>query len=322
VRQQHPLPSGTRDVLPDEMRELRAVKSALRDVFEARGYGEVYTPALEREMGVRGAAPPGYRLFDEHGETLVLRSDMTVPIARVAATRYADVGPPLRFSYIAHAYRAVRPHLGQAREMLQAGIELLGASGAQGTAEALEVLCEALEAAGLRGYRIGLGDASLFGSLLERAGVPPEARTAAQHELLTRDFVGVARELRVLGAEPLLEIVGRRGGPEVLEGVAEGLREVHEALRPETAERVIFDLGLTRDLGYYTGPVFEVYDAALGQPIGGGGRYDDLVGRLGRDLPAVGWGLNVERLHRALVDEARAKHGAGENAHGPGRWGR
>src|SRR5688572_26189417 len=101
------------------MRELRAIKAALRGVFDARGYGEVYTPALEHEAPVRGGAAPGYRLFDEHGETLVLRSDMTVPIARVAATRYAEAEPPLRFAYIAHAYRAVRPHLGQAREMLQ-----------------------------------------------------------------------------------------------------------------------------------------------------------------------------------------------------------
>jgi ATP phosphoribosyltransferase regulatory subunit len=303
VRQQHPLPSGTRDVLPDEMRELRAVKAALREVFDERGYGEVYTPALEHETPVRGAAAPGYRLFDERGETLVLRSDMTVPIARVAATRYADAEPPLRFSYIAHAYRAVRPHLGQAREMLQAGIELLGAPGPEGTAEALDVLCAALDAVGLTGYRVGVGDASLFGTLLERAGVDPPLRGQAQHELLTRDFVGLDRELRALGAGDLLEIVQRRGGPEILEGVADGLRDVHAALGPRTAERVIFDLGLTRDLGYYTGAVFEVYDAALGQPIGGGGRYDELLGRLGRDLPAVGWGLNVERLHRALVEE-------------------
>jgi ATP phosphoribosyltransferase regulatory subunit HisZ len=70
-------------------------------------------------------------------------------------------------------------------------------------------------------------------------------------------------------------------------------------------ERVIFDLGLTRELGYYTGAVFEVYDPALGVPLGGGGRYDDLLGRFGRALPAVGFALNVERLHIALMGEER-----------------
>ena len=86
-----------------------------------------------------------------------------------------------------------------------------------------------------------------------------------------------------------------------------GLRGVHSRLAPEVAERVIFDLGLSRSLGYYTGAVFEVYDAALGAPLGGGGRYDDLLGRFGRDLPAAGWALNVERVHIALVGERRGE---------------
>jgi ATP phosphoribosyltransferase regulatory subunit HisZ len=74
-------------------------------------------------------------------------------------------------------------------------------------------------------------------------------------------------------------------------------------LAPEISERVIYDLGLLRSLGYYTGAVFEVYDAAFGAPIGGGGRYDELCGRFGRELPACGWALDVERLHMARLGE-------------------
>ena len=88
---------------------------------------------------------------------------------------------------------------------------------------------------------------------------------------------------------------------------AEGLRAVYAALPRAVAARVIFDLGLARSLAYYTGAVYEVYDAALGAPLGGGGRYDDLLGRFGRDLPAAGWALNVERLHIALVGERRGE---------------
>src|SRR5207245_3390753 len=95
-------------------------------------------------------ARPAYRLFDESGAVLVLRSDMTVPIARVVATRYASVPPPLRFCYLAHCYRGVRPHRGQMRELLQAGIELIGSPAPGGTAEALTVLCHALDATGLK----------------------------------------------------------------------------------------------------------------------------------------------------------------------------
>ena len=317
----HPIPSGTRDVLPDEMRELRAITETLRSVFERHGYGEVYTPAIEYES-VLAQAPgsnvsPAYRVFDDHGEVLSLRADMTVPIARLVATRYPTADPPLRFCYVAHAFRQVTPHRGQMREFLQAGIELVGAPGAAGTAEALTVLCHALDAVGLRGYRVGLGDAALYPALLSGLRVDEEHRERLLQELATKDFVGLEREVRELGlaagdAELLVRVPQLRGGADVLDAppgpVADalrGLREVLDLLEVSVAAHVIFDLGLARGLGYYTGAVFDVYDPALGEPLGGGGRYDDLLGRFGRPLPACGWALNVERLHLARVGEGR-----------------
>ncbi|HEX8122516.1 MAG TPA: ATP phosphoribosyltransferase regulatory subunit [Solirubrobacteraceae bacterium] len=310
----HPVPSGTRDVLPDEMRELRAISTALLGVFDAEGYGEVATPSLEHESvlarGGAGGNLPAYRVVDDHGAVLALRSDMTVPIARVVATRYANVEPPLRFCYFANAFRSVRPHRGQQREFLQAGVELVGPPGAEGTAEALRVLCAALDATGLQHYRVGLGDASLYPAQLERLGVAEEARAGIMHELATRDFVGLERRLRELDLaaedrERLLALPQVRGGEEVLTEEAAELRRVRDLLPASARERVIFDLGLVRDLAYYTGAVFEVYDPALGQPIGGGGRYDDLLGRFGRPLPAVGFALTVDSLHVALTGEER-----------------
>jgi ATP phosphoribosyltransferase regulatory subunit len=319
------IPSGTRDVLPDEMRELRALTDRLRQVFERAGYGEVYTPALEYEsplaptpdhpewMGPR----PAYRVFDEQGNVLALRSDMTIPIARVAATRYRHVDPPLRFCYFAHAYRGVRPQRGQSRELLQAGIELIGAGTPEGTAEVLTVLCDALDATGLRTYRVGLGDASLYPGLLEAAGVDAENRERILADLVAGDFVAVERALDALDLQPqrrslLLAVARTRGGPEVLEGhggdvdqALGGLRAVYGLLPAHAAERIIFDLGLVRNLGYYTGAVFQIYDPAHGVPIGQGGRYDQLLARFGRPLPAVGFALGVERVHIALAGEER-----------------
>jgi ATP phosphoribosyltransferase regulatory subunit len=319
------IPSGTRDVLPDEMRELRVVTDRIRDVFERAGYGEVYTPALEYEntlaRGDLAANRPAYRVFDEQGNVLVLRSDMTVPIARVAATRYSHVDPPLRFAYVAHAYRGVRPQRGQSREFLQAGVELIGAPAPEGTAEALGVLCAALDAAGLQTYRVGVGDASLYPGLLDALGVPDTARERILTELVDGDFVGVEREVRSLGlaeedVELLLRVPRIRGGPDVLEALdgplrdaVTGMRAVHGLLAPQVAERIIFDLGLVRSLGYYTGAVFQVYDPALGVSIGSGGRYDELLAGFGRPLPAVGFALNVERLHIALAGEERGQSG-------------
>ncbi len=315
----HPIPSGTRDVLPDETREVRAITDTLRAVFERHHYGEIYTPALEYESVLARAdmaeAQPTYRVFDETGAVLVLRSDMTVPIARVVATRYGASEPPLRFCYFAHCYRGVRPQRGQPRELLQAGIELIGSPAPQGTAEALTVLCHSLDATGLKDYRVGVGDASLFPALMESLGVPPEARQGLLEALVLRDFVGLGEALERAGitgeaAALLAEVPQRRGGPEVLadtpeqaEAAVSGLRGLHELLEPAVASRLIFDLGLVRNIGYYTGAVFDVYDPALGTPIGGGGRYDELLGRFGRSLPAVGFALGVDRLHIALTGE-------------------
>jgi len=317
----HPIPSGTRDVLPDETRELRAITDALRTVFERHSYGEVYTPALEYESvlanaGIAGTDPV-HRVFDETGATLVLRSDMTVPIARVVATRYPDVAEPLRFCYFAHCYRGIPPQARQPRELLQAGIELIGAAAPQGTAEALTVLCDALDATGLKDYRVGLGDASLFATLMDRLQIAPDARAGLLETLASRDFVELEQRLAAIGlpeesAALLLSVPQRRGGPEVLaapsgpaaDAVA-GMRQVSELLEERVAKRVIFDLGLVRSIGYYTGAVFEVYDPTLGAPIGGGGRYDDLLASFGAARPAVGFALDVERLHIALTGEER-----------------
>ena len=195
----HPIPPGTRDVLPDEMRELRRLKQALIDVFEARGYGEVATPAIEYdEVLARGdgrAAGSAYRFFDESGELLALRSEMTVPIARLVASRFAGArSRRYRLCYLAGAYRAVRPQRGQMREFVQAGVELIGASAAEGTVEVIEVLEAALDAAGLDRAVIGLGDADLYRQLLEELGVEGEARDSVLASLATHDLVGLEAE--------------------------------------------------------------------------------------------------------------------------------
>src|SRR5579859_3955637 len=183
---------------------------------------------------------------------------MTIPIARLVATRYAHAEPPLRFCYIAHSYRGVRPQRGQSRELLQAGIELIGAPGPEGTAEVLSVLCQALDAAGLRTYRVGLGDASLYPTLLETVGVPQEQAERILTELVTGDFVGVSNELDALDMSSenrslLLQTAQTRGGAEILEDrsgplkqAVSGLRAVHALLPESAAKRVIFDLGLVR----------------------------------------------------------------------------
>src|SRR3954447_7616200 len=316
----HPIPPGTRDVLPDEMRELRALTDRLRATFEGAGYGEVWTPSLEYEevlkTGDDRAAGAGYRLFDEHGEVLALRSDMTIPIARVVATRYGDAEPPFRLCYFAHAYREVERGAGQQREFLQGGVELIGVPAPEGEAEVIALCVSALEDAGLGRHRLGVGDGRLYSNLLSALDVPEDRHLPLLESLSRRDLAGLEMRVRELGLpeaqrELLVRLPQLRGGPEVLERAdgpvaeaVEGLRTLHGLLAERgVADRVIFDLGLVRELGYYTGAVFELYDPAVGFALGGGGRYDELIGRFGRPLPACGIALDVQRVHIAQTAE-------------------
>jgi ATP phosphoribosyltransferase regulatory subunit len=309
------------------MRELRSLQAKLAGVFERFGYGEVATPTVEYDevltrAGEVSGAPTAHRFFGAGGELLAMRSDMTVPIARLVANRFADAEPPLRFFYNARAYREVRPQRGQMGEFFQAGVELIGAGAPDGTVEVIEVLSAALDAAGLGRAVIGLGDAALYGQLLTELGARDEERARILDLLAARDLVGLEAEIALLelsDADRLLlkTIPGLRGGAEVLtrarelggEATARAVARLAETYEGVTergiADRVSLDLGLLRDLGYYTGAILEVYDPALGHILGGGGRYDELMERFGRPLPAVGFALYLERVHIAQAEEER-----------------
>jgi ATP phosphoribosyltransferase regulatory subunit len=310
----HPVPPGTRDVLPEEMRELRTLTLRLSAAFERTGYGEVSTPSIEYEdvlrRGDANAAGAGFRLFDDTGQILALRSDPTIPIARLVANRYEAVDGPLRFSYFENAYRTVASGSGQAREFLQGGVELIGVPGAEGDAEVIALVVSALEEAGLRRHRVGVGDARLFRDRLAAREIAEEDQRELLELLWRRDLPGLEARVDALGmaSAGLTELAGVRGGPDVLERQegTENLQELYALLEQRgVADRVIFDLGMLRELGYYTGTIFEVYDPAVAFALGGGGRYDDLLGRFGRARPACGAGLDVTRVHVAQLEEER-----------------
>jgi ATP phosphoribosyltransferase regulatory subunit len=319
-----PIPPGTRDVLPDEMRELHAVMDGLRESLEQAGYGEVRTPTVEYEevlrQGDAQVAGAGWKLFDGQGNLLVLRSDMTIPIARLVGTRFADVDEPLRLSYSGQAFRSITRGSGQLTEFLQVGAELIGVPGVEGDAEIVSLVIDALSSCGLRRHSVGLGDGALYRALLEAFEVPRDDADALMGSLMQRDLVGLESWVKAAGLpEALFVVPGLRGGAEVLDQAEElmgevaataliELRGLHDELsRRGFGERLILDLGLVHELGYYTGAVFEVYDPAVGFALGGGGRYDTLMGRFGKPRPACGAALNVQNVHVAQAAEEKLR---------------
>jgi ATP phosphoribosyltransferase regulatory subunit len=234
-------------------------------------------------------------------------------------TRYAESEPPLRLCYFAHAWRTTDRGVGEPREFLQGGLELIGPTPPAGEAEVLALTIAALEGAGLRRHRVGVGDGSLYRKLLAALDVPEEEHLPLLECLSRRDLVALETRVSAIGTSEaarhlLVSLPQLRGGSEVLDradgapaewtAAVEGLRELHELLAERgVSDRVIFDLGLVRELGYYTGAVFEVYDPAVGYALGGGGRYDELLGRFGRGLPACGVALDIQRVHMAQAAE-------------------
>jgi ATP phosphoribosyltransferase regulatory subunit len=319
------LPAGGKDVLAVEAQELRAVEAAVRERFTRYGYREVMTPVLEfaevidraQEGGLREA----FRLFDDHGRVLVLRPDLTIPVARLVATRMADHPGPVRAFYLARAFRPPPVGRPRASEQRQAGVELVGANGPGADAEAIALLADSLAAAGLEGLTVGVADVSLTGAVLEGAVADAELRAALRAVLAARDVAGWRRLARGAGEGPAAELVERlpalRGGAEVLERISAALPEAGPACERMArmlalvadhgvGDAVVVDLGVMRDWPYYSGVVFEAYAPGVGEPVAMGGRYDGLAGRFGRERPAVGFAIVLDALHRALMASGAA----------------
>lgn len=331
------VPDGVRDRLPAEAAGMRRLSARLDSVFRTWGYREVCPPVIEYLEAVSvGAANWGrredlYQFFDRKGRTLALRPDMTTPIARLVATRLTDEPLPLRLSYFAPVFRHRELRAGATSEIWQAGVELVGASGEAADAEVISLACAAVKAAELDGFRIGLGHVGIVEGLFESAGVAPGAAAALKEAMVSRDLVAFEHGVAQAGlsgeqADLLLglvhfhgsfrEAMDRFGGiggrvTAALQHLGRVL-EVLEALG--VADQVNLDLGLVRSLGYYTGVVFEGYLPGIGQPVMGGGRYDNLVAEFGRPLAATGFALEVDRLLMAQEQQRAPAAEAGLDA--------
>jgi len=315
---------GFRDVLPAEAAERDTVSRAIADEFASWGYGLVETPVAEDLAALEAAAGPlqgtAFRLIDLDGRLLALRPDMTVPIARLVASRLAGVAGPHRFRYAAEVFREHESLRGQARQFSQAGVELIGEEGPAADAEVVSLLVAALDAAGLPEFTIAIGTVAVLHAILAAADAPAawnEAVLAAAHE---RNLVGLdllARGAANPAIATALSAVPRiRGGREAILACREATAglgcEVALAQLLETwtlleasgaAPRVLVDFSVMRSFDYYTGLVLEAYAPGLGLPLAGGGRYDGVLAAFDAPAPAVGFALGLERVMIALMEQ-------------------
>ncbi len=319
-------PRGFRDVLPPEAGERRAIADAVMRSFASWGYGRVETPAVEEyrtlEAGAGGSLEgTAFRLIDRDGSLLALRPEMTLPIARLASSRMAGAERPLRLCYEAPVFRERESLRGEARQFTQVGVELIGANGPLSDAEVVGAMVEALDAAGLPGFVVGIGDVGVLLALLDAAGGDAEWRAAFMEAAHSRNLVAMDRLAAADGLDPTaadaLRSVPRVSGDAeaiaecraIVEGAGCGpcldeLAETWEVLAAAgMMDRLRVDFGILRAFDYYTGLVMEAYAPGLGLPLGGGGRYDDVLAAFGTPEPAAGFALSLERLQIALEEQ-------------------
>jgi len=316
---------GFSDWLPGPAARRRAVSDAFLDTFEAWGYGLVATPLVEPLDTVAAGIGEGrqaslFRFMDADGSLLALVGERTVSVARVVATQLRDGPFPLRLCYAGPVLRNQALLGGRRRETLQAGCELIGSAGLAADAECVALAAFALESAGLGGVQIDVGHADFLPGLLEGAGLDDATRERVLQALQDRDLVAVEEALEgteVGDAERslLLRFPALRGGREILDAAAQGLRAERPLRALDDLHRLWdllaahglnggvlhLDLGAVRDWDYYTGPTFELFTRDLGFPLGAGGRYDSLLARLGLALPATGFVIYVDRCCDALL---------------------
>ena len=317
------IPYGTRDFLPVEASRKRAVEGDLAHLFDSWGYDEVVTPTMEYletlAVGTGNDLDQHmFKFFDKNNRILALRPDMTTPMARVAATRLKDCTIPMKLFYLTNVFRYEQAQTGRQCEFYQAGVELMGASGPTADAEVIALAVEAMLKSGLKQFQIGLGQVDFINGIMAKSGLSQEGQQQVKNAMLTRNLVGVDEILvnsglsqeaqRVLKNIPLLH--GRQDMLKQAYGMVpndisrkalDNLAEIYSLLESYgVAQYVNFDLGIMRDLDYYTGMVFEGYTPGLGFPICGGGRYDTMLSSFGMNCGATGFALGIERMLLAL----------------------
>lgn len=308
------VPKGMRDLLPEEMAIQDELESKVLSQFKLWAYRKVATPALEYGACIQPDEQKEddfYKFFDRQGHVLVLRPELTTPIARMVSSRLKGSELPLRLCYSADVFR-----LGMVRyqEFRQAGVELIGSNDPLADAEVIALAVESLRKLGIQDFQVNLGHMGIFSGIMDELQIDAQFRLKFQELLAHKDLVGIERMVeqsqfidsvkKILSRIPRLhgktemleEVLGWSQSPLLREAVS-SLRKVYEYLEDfHVQEYIALDLGILRGFSYYTGVIFEGYVREIGYPIVEGGRYDALYEEFGYPLPATGFAINLGAL--------------------------
>jgi ATP phosphoribosyltransferase regulatory subunit len=312
-------------ILPHAAAQVRRIEARLLEQVSSWGYDEIILPTFE----YLDVLAPGleaelletcYQFIDRTtGRTLLLRPDATAQVARTIGMGLTGEAVPQRLSYRTSVFRYEPEHAGRGREIFQVGAELIGVDDVTGDYEIISLLIECLQAIGLRSFTIALGHVGFIKGLLLRSGLSPQGQKRAEQAAARKDLprleeLLMSERIPKSAAKAVREAPELTGQAEVLDRgrtLAAGNQSLlapldrlaqlyHLLCAAGHRAHLLLDLGEFRGFDYYDGVVFDVFAAGVGAELGGGGRYDHLIGRFGRDLPSTGFALDVDHLFKAV----------------------
>ncbi len=311
---------GVRDILPAELRKRRTIYKIIREVFEANAYREVITPTLESlelYAGVEGLVDKSemFKVVDDKGQILVLRPDLTMPIARLAASRFQDSPRPLKFSYLSSAFQSKNSQSLSLKEKTQAGVELIGSASLESDLEMILLLIKTLQQVGVEKPLVDIGHADLINEIFTDLKIAENEKKDLRQLLAAKNKIGIKHyindiELTDNAAEVLLRLPSLFGFPKKVikelenmplsaetKDVLKKLEELFDKLEIfNVLQYITFDPMLISRHGYYTGLIFKGYAKGYSNLLASGGRYDNLTEKFGVEEPAVGFALEIENL--------------------------
>ncbi|GEP62376.1 ATP phosphoribosyltransferase regulatory subunit [Clostridium beijerinckii] len=313
------LPEGTRDLVLDECAVKRILEKDIDKLFEKWGYKEVITPTLEfyetfnynsqtlREEDM-------YKFFDNRGRILILRPDMTIPIARVVETKLKDVELPIKLRYTSNVFRVHASLGGKRNEYTDCGVEFIGLEDEKSDLEILVLALEALKKLGLNDFKLEIGNIGFFNGAFKNLEIEQEYKEAIAQFIEDKNMKSLEDYLENLDIKEEYKAFFNKlpwmfGDKQILEEAKklafnEELRknlDYLEALYQELdllgyGKNVTFDLGMVPRLNYYTGIIFRGYGEGVGNTLLRGGRYDNLIELSEKCVPAVGFSIDIDAV--------------------------
>lgn len=315
------VPDGVEDCLPGECYIKKNIENSLRKEFVLSGYDEIETPAYEYydvfQSGVGSYIQESMiKFIDPKGRIIVLRPDITVPIARVAATKLGE--GVKRLFYIQDSFAAAQPSIGRAGEFTQAGVELIGDGSIYADAEVISLAVKSLLLSGLSNFTIDIGQVDFFKALIGNLNLSEDGTDELRRAVDSKDIMAinsVADKFNIDNClkQKILALPDLFGGEEIFEKALKlsggyesrkavnNLKEVYELLSFFGLKKYIsIDFGMLHDIAYYSGIIFRGITPMLGFPVVSGGRYDGLIERFGAPAPATGFALGIKRVMIAM----------------------